>query len=72
MLATAFQKSGADGEQVFNPDRINKAVATYGQDRVYVAQQISAGIPLDKIITSAQNDNQKKIAADGAKGQTRT
>jgi len=67
-LATAFKKSGADGEQVFNPDRINKAVATYGQDRVYVAQQISAGIPLDKIITSAQNDNQKKIAADGAKG----
>ena len=67
-LATAWKKSGANGEQTFNPDRINKAVTTYGQDRVYVAQQISAGIPLDQIIASAQNDNQKKIAADGAKG----
>ena len=67
-LATAWKKSGANGEQVFIPDRINKAIATYGQDRVYVAQQISAGIPLDKIIASAQNDNQKKIAAEGAKG----
>jgi hypothetical protein len=67
-LATAWKKSGANGEQVFNPDRINKAVSAYGQDRVYVAQQISAGIPLDKIIADAQNPNQKKIAADGAKG----
>lgn len=67
-LATAWKKSGANGEQVFNPDRINKAVSSYGQDRVYVAQQISAGIPLDQIIASAQNPNQKKIAADGAKG----
>lgn len=67
-LTTAWKKSGANGEQVFNPDRINKAVSTYGQDRVYVAQQISAGIPLDQIIASAQNSNQKKIAADAAKG----
>ena len=66
-LATAWKKSGANGEQVFIPDRINRAITTYGQDRVYVAQQISAGIPLDQIIASAQNDNQKKIAADGAK-----
>jgi hypothetical protein len=65
-LATAFKKSGANGEQTFNPDRINKAVTLYGQDRVYVAQQISAGIPLDEIIATAQNDRQKKIAADGA------
>jgi len=66
-LATAFKKSGANGEQTFNPDRINKAISLYGQDRVYVAQQISAGIPLDEIIATAQNANQKKIAADGAK-----
>lgn len=67
-LAAAWKKSGANGEQTFNPDRIGKAVAAYGQDRVYVAQQISAGIPLDQIVASAQNDNQKKIAAEGAKG----
>lgn len=66
-LATAWKKSGANGEQVFISDRINKVVATYGQDRTYVAQQISAGIPLDQIISSAQNPNQKKIAADAAK-----
>jgi hypothetical protein len=68
-LATAWKKSGANGEQTFNPDRINKAVQLYGQDRVYVAQQISAGIPLDQIIATAQNDKQKKIAADGARGE---
>ena len=67
-LATAWKKSGANGEQVFIPDRINRAVSAYGQDRVYVAQQISAGIPLDQIIASAQNPNQKKLAADAAKG----
>ena len=60
-LADAWKRSGANGEQVFNPGRIQKAVATYGQDYVYLAQQISAGIPLDQILATAQNENQKLL-----------
>lgn len=62
-LADAWRKSGANGEMVFNPGRIQKATATYGQDYVYVAQQISAGIPLDKILATAQNPNQKLLVS---------
>lgn len=67
-LASAWRRSGANGEAVFNPDRIQKAVSQYGRDRVYVAQQISAGIPLDKIIREAQNSTQKQIASTAAQG----
>lgn len=67
-LASAWRKSGANGEMTFNPGRIQKAVSQYGRDRVYVAQQISAGIPLDQIIRTAQNPNQKQIAATAAQG----
>jgi len=66
-LVSAFRRSGANGEQVYDESRIAKAVATYGQNRVYVAQQISAGIPLDKIIANAQNPEQKRIAAEASK-----
>ena len=66
-IASAFRRSGANGEQVYDESRISKAVATYGQNRVYVAQQISAGIPLDKIIANAQNPEQKRIAAESSK-----
>jgi len=60
--ADAWQKSGASGEMVFNPGRIQKATAMYGADRIWVAKQISAGIPQDKIIASAQNEQQKQLA----------
>jgi len=66
-IASAFRRSGANGEQVYDESRISKAIATYGQNRVYVAQQISAGIPLDKIIANAQNPEQKRIAAESSK-----
>jgi len=62
-LADAWRRSGANGEMVFNPGRIQKATATYGQDYVYVAQQISAGIPLPKILATAQNPNQKLLVS---------
>jgi hypothetical protein len=61
-LADAWQRSGANGEMVFNPDRIKKATAMYGSDRIWVAQQISAGMPQDKIIANAQNEEQKRLA----------
>jgi hypothetical protein len=66
-LADAWKKSGANGEMVFNPGRIQKATATYGQDYVYVAQQISAGIPLPKILATAQNPNQKLLVSKAAR-----
>jgi hypothetical protein len=66
-LASAFRRSGANGEQVYDESRISKAVSAYGQNRVYVAQQISAGIPLDQIIANAQNPEQKRIAAEASK-----
>jgi hypothetical protein len=65
-LAEAWRKSGANGEMAFNPGRIEKAMSTYGKDYVYVAQQISSGIPLDKILATAQNDNQKLLVSKAA------
>jgi hypothetical protein len=61
-LADAWQKSGANGEMSFNPDRMQKATAMYGADRIWVAKQISAGIAQDKIIATAQNEEQKRMA----------
>lgn len=61
-LSDAWRRSGASGEMVFNPDRIERVKKEYGADRLWVAQQISAGIPLDKIIRTAQNENQKALA----------
>jgi len=68
-LSDAWQRSGARGEQVFNPDRIGKATEQYGADRMAVAQKIAAGIPLDQIIAEATNENQKRIAAEGAQNK---
>jgi hypothetical protein len=65
--ADAWQRSGANGEQVFNPDRIQKATAMYGVDRIWVAKQIAAGIPQDKIIANAQNEEQKRLAFNAGK-----
>ena len=65
--ADAWQRSGANGEMVFNPERIQKATAMYGTDRMWVAKQIAAGIPQDKIIASAQNENQKRLAFEAGK-----
>jgi flagella basal body P-ring formation protein FlgA len=61
-IADAWRRSGASGEMVFNPDRIERVKKEYGADRLWVAQQISAGIPLDQIIRTAQNENQKALA----------
>lgn len=65
-IADAWRRSGANGEMVFNPDRIEKVKEQYGADRLWVAQQIAAGLPAEKIIATAQNENQKAIAAKAA------
>lgn len=66
-IADAWQKSGANGEMVFNESRMKKIQQTYGNDITWVAKQISAGIPQDKIIATAQNENQKKLAFDAGR-----
>ena len=65
-IADAWKRSGANGEMVFNPGRIEKVTQQYGADRTWVAQQIAAGLAPDKIIATAQNENQKAIAAAAA------
>ena len=67
-ITDAWQRSGANGEQVFNPGRIEKVEKTYGRDRTNIAKKISAGIPLDQIIREAQTENEKALAfAAGSK-----
>ena len=66
-IADAWRRSGANGEMVFNPDRIEKVKEQYGIDRLWVAQQIAAGLPLDKIVATAQNENQKALAFQAGK-----
>ena len=61
-IADAWRRSGANGEMVFNPDRIEEVEKQYGKDRLWVAQQVAAGLPQEKIIATAQNENQKAIA----------
>lgn len=66
--ADAWTKAGANGEMVFNTGRMQKIQETYGDDITWVAKQIAAGIPQDKIIATAQNENQKRLAfAAGSK-----
>jgi hypothetical protein len=66
-IADAWRRSGANGEMVFNPDRIEEVEKQYGKDRLWVAQQIAAGLPQEKIIATAQNENQKAIASQVGK-----
>ncbi|NDE62605.1 MAG: hypothetical protein EB038_10550, partial [Cyclobacteriaceae bacterium] len=61
-LPDAWRRSGASGENVFNPGKIQKAIDKYGYDYVTVAQKISAGMPQEKVIATAENENQKAIA----------
>lgn len=68
-LADAWKKSGARGEEAFNPDRIERAVQLYGADRVAVAKRIAAGVPLEQIIAEAPNQAQKRIAAEGSQNK---
>lgn len=73
-IGDAFKRSGANGEQVFNPGRIQKVENTYGRDRTNVAKKIAAGIPLDQIIAEAQTENEKALAfaAGSAEGDKLT
>ena len=48
-LAKAFEISNDKGDKVFNPGRIEKAKAKFGQDIIAVAVKAAQGVPLDQI-----------------------
>jgi hypothetical protein len=58
----AWRRSGLDGETVFNPEKFQKILNTYGYDYATVGQKIAAGMPQEKVIATAENENQKAIA----------
>jgi hypothetical protein len=66
----AWGKAGRDGENVFIQDRINTAVSRYGNARVNVAKRIAAGVAPEIIFAEAQNEEEKKIAADAQQSET--
>jgi len=67
-LKAAWEESGANGENVFDQGRINKAKAKYTPDRVSVAIKTSQGIPLDEIIANG-TEAEKQIAVKASKNQ---
>jgi hypothetical protein len=68
-LGDAWGKAGRDGENVFIQDRINTAVSRYGAARVNVAKRIAAGVDPAIIFAEAQNEEEKKIAAQAQQSQ---
>ncbi len=66
----AWGKAGRDGENVFIQDRINTAVSRYGSARVNVAKRIAAGVAPEIIFAEAQNEEEKRIAAEAQQSET--
>jgi hypothetical protein len=66
----AWGKAGRDGENVFIQDRINTAVSRYGNARVNVAKRIAAGVAPEIIFAEAQNEEEKRIAAEAQQSET--
>jgi hypothetical protein len=66
----AWGKAGRDGENIFIQDRINIATSRYGAARVNVAKRISAGVAPEIIFAEAQNEEEKRIAADAQQSET--
>jgi hypothetical protein len=66
----AWGKAGRDGENIFIQDRINTAVSRYGSARVNVAKRIAAGVAPEIIFAEAQNEEEKRIAAEAQQSET--
>jgi len=67
-LKTAWEATGASGENVFDQGRIDKAKVKFTPDRVSVAIKASTGIPLDEIIATG-TEAEKQIAVKASKNQ---
>lgn len=65
---TAWEATGANGENVFDQGRIDKAKVKFTPDRVSVAIKASNGIPLDEIIATG-TEAEKQIAVKASKNQ---
>ena len=66
----AWGKAGRDGENVFIQDRIDTATSRYGAARVNVAKRIAAGVDPAIIFAEAQNEEEKRIAAEAQQSTT--
>ena len=67
-LKAAWEESGANGENIFDPNRIKKAKIKFTPDRVSVAIKASQGIPLDEIIATG-TEAEKQIAVKASKNE---
>jgi hypothetical protein len=68
--ADAWAKAGREGENVFQQDRVDKAVSRYGNAYVSVAKRIAAGVNPSAIYAEAQTPQEKKIAAEAIQSET--
>ena len=67
-IADAWTTANDKGDKVFNPGRIEKAAAKFGQDRVNVAMRVAAGEKLSDIATSG-TEAERNIAAIAAQNK---
>jgi hypothetical protein len=68
--ADAWAKAGREGENVFQEDRVAKAVSRYGDAYVNVAKRIAAGVNPSEIYVEAQTPQEKRIAAEAIQSET--
>ena len=68
--ADAWAKSGREGENVFQEDRVAKAVSRYGDAYVNVAKRIAAGVNPSDIYVEAQTPEEKRIASEAIQSET--
>ena len=68
--ADAWAKAGREGENVFQQDRVDKAVSRYGNAYVNVAKRIAAGVNPSDIYAEAQTPQEKRIAAEAIQSET--
>ena len=60
-LADAWEEANDKGDKVFNPGRIEDAKTKFGNTAVSVAMRIAAGEDPEKILASANPDEQKYV-----------
>ena len=69
-LADAWDEANDKGDKVFNPGRIEDARRRFGNTAVSVAMRIAAGEDPEKIIASANPEEQKYVRLAYKKGGT--
>jgi hypothetical protein len=67
-ISDAWTRANDKGDKVFNPGRIEKAAAKFGQDRVNVAMRVAAGEKLSAIAASG-TEAERNIASIAAQNK---